>query len=199
MVEAEIIFLTKGQNYNPEMVPTVQLYNEYFGGNMGSIVFQELRESKALAYSVNSRYNNAAKKDRANYIMSYIGTQSDKLPEAMAGMEALLAEMPVAEMNLQNAKASIRNNIATERITKSGILFNYERAKKLGIDYDIRRDIFASVNSMTMDDVKKFQAENVKGQPKAILVIGSKDRLNFKELGKYGKVEQLSLKEIFGY
>ncbi|MFC5269312.1 M16 family metallopeptidase [Adhaeribacter terreus] len=199
MVQAEIIFLTKGQNYNPEMVPTVQLYNEYFGGNMGSIVFQELRESKALAYSVNSRYNNASKKERANYIMSYIGTQSDKLPEAMAGMDALLAEMPVAEMNLQNAKASIRNNIATERITKSGILFNYERAKKLGIDYDIRREIFTDVNAMTMDDVKKFQAENVKGQPKAILVIGSKDRLNFKELAKYGKVEQLSLKEVFGY
>jgi predicted Zn-dependent peptidase len=199
MVQAEIIFLTKGQNFDKNLVPTVNLYNEYFGGNMGSIVFQELRESKALAYSVNSRYNNAARKDRSNYIMSYIGTQSDKLPEAMAGMEALLAEMPAAEGNLTNAKASIRNNIATERITKSGILFNYEKAKKLGVDYDIRRDIFQSVNAMTMDDVKKFQAANVKGQPQSILVIGSKDRLNFKELGKYGKVEQLSLKEIFGY
>ncbi|KAA9341045.1 insulinase family protein [Adhaeribacter soli] len=199
MVQAEIIFLTKGQNYNKDLVPTVSLYNEYFGGNMGSIVFQELRESKALAYSVNSRYNNAAKKDRANYIMSYIGTQSDKLPEAMAGMENLLAEMPVAEGNLAAAKSSIRNSIATERITKSGILFNYERARKLGIDYDLRRDIFQSVNAMTMDDVKKFQAANVKGQPKLILVIGSKDRLNFKELAKYGKVEELKLKDIFGY
>ncbi len=199
MVQAEIIFLTKSLNFDKKLVPTARLYNEYFGGNMGSIVFQELRESKALAYSVNSRYNNANKKERANYIMSYIGTQSDKLPEAMAGMQNLLENMPVAEANFTNAKSSIRNNIATERITKSNVLFDYERAKKLGIDYDIRSDIYQNVNTMTLEDIRKFQNEMVKGQPQLILVIGSKDRLNFKELQKYGKLEQLTLKEIFGY
>ena len=199
MVQAEIIFLTKSLNFDKNIVPAARLYNEYFGGNMGSIVFQELRESKALAYSVNSRFNNASKKDRANYIMSYIGTQSDKLPEAMAGMQALLENMPVAEANFANAKASIRNSIATERITKANVLFDYERAKKLGIDYDIRRDIYQNINTMTLDDIKKFQNQFVKGQPQIILVIGSKDRLNFNELKKYGKVEELKLKEIFGY
>jgi len=107
--------------------------------------------------------------------------------------------MPVAEANFTNAKASIRNTIATERITKSGILFDYEKAKKLGIDYDIRKDVYQNIDAMTFDDMKRFQNEFVKGQPQLILVIGSKDRLNFKELGKYGKVEELKLKEIFGY
>lgn len=199
MVQSEIIFLTKSMNFDKNIVPAARLYNEYFGGNMGSIVFQELRESKALAYSVNSRFNNASKKDRANYIMSYIGTQSDKLPEAMAGMQNLLENMPVAEANFTNAKASIRNSIATERITKANVLFDYERAKKLGIDYDIRRDIYQNINTMTLADIQKFQNQFVKGQPQLILVIGSKDRLNFNELKKYGKVEELKLKEIFGY
>jgi predicted Zn-dependent peptidase len=180
-------------------VPTITLYNEYFGGNMGSIVFQELRESKALAYSASSRYASASRKDRANYILSYIGTQSDKLPEAMVGMQTLLNDMPQAEANFANAKESIRNSIATERITKSDILFDYERAKRLGIDYDIRQDVYQNVNSMTFDDMKKFQQQFIKGQNQVVLVIGSKDRLNFKELAKYGKVKQLSLKELFGY
>ena len=30
-------------------MPLIKLHNEYFGGSMGSIVFQTLRESKALA------------------------------------------------------------------------------------------------------------------------------------------------------
>ncbi|WP_226929831.1 M16 family metallopeptidase [Hymenobacter siberiensis] len=199
MVQAEILFLTKGDLYSKELAPTLALYNEYFGGGMGSIVFQDLRESKALAYSAYSGYNSADKLGRSNYNLSYIGTQSDKLPEAMAGMEALLTDMPVAEANLEIAKNAIRNSISTERITKGNILMSYERAKRLGLDYDLRRDVYASTQKMTFDELKKFQLAKISGQNQVILVIGSKDRLNFKELAKYGQVQQLTLKEIFGY
>ncbi|MBD2721546.1 insulinase family protein [Hymenobacter sp. BT189] len=199
MVQAEILFLTKGDLYSKDLAPTVALYNEYFGGGMGSIVFQDLRESKALAYSAYSGYSNADKLGRSNYNLSYIGTQSDKLPEAMAGMEALLTDMPVAEANLEIAKNAIRNSISTERITKGNILMSYERAKRLGLDYDLRRDVYASTQKMTFGELQKFQQAKIKGQNQVILVIGSKDRLNFKELAKYGQVQQLTLKEIFGY
>ena len=199
MVQAEILFLTKGDLYDKTLVPTVSLYNEYFGGGMGSIVFQDLRESKALAYSAMSRYGNADKAGRSNYIMSYIGTQSDKLPEAMAGMEALLTDMPAADANLTIAKNAIRNSISTERITKGNILTSYERARRLGLDYDVRRDIYEQTQGMSLADLQKFQTSKVKGQNQVILVIGAKDRLNFKELAKYGTVQQLTLKELFGY
>ena len=199
MVQAEILFLTKGDVYDKGMVPSVALYNEYFGGGMGSIVFQDLRESKALAYSAMSRYANADKTGRSNYIVSYIGTQSDKLPEAMSGMEALLTDMPLADANLAIAKQSLRNSIATDRITHEGILLSYERARRLGVDYDLRRDVYEQTQNMTFADLTKFQQAKIKGQNQVILVIGSKERLNFKELAKYGTVQQLTLKEIFGY
>ncbi|MEJ8756335.1 insulinase family protein [Pontibacter sp. H259] len=195
MVQAEMMFLSKSVPYSKDIIPVVRLYNEYMGG----IVFQDLRESKALAYSTYSYYAPAAKKDRANYLVSYIGAQSDKLGEAMAGMQALLTDMPLADANFQNAQAALRNSISTERITKSEILFDYERAKKLGLNYDIRQDVYQSANTMTFDQLKEFQQKYVKAQPQAILVIGSKDKLNFKALEKYGKVKQLTLKELFGY
>jgi predicted Zn-dependent peptidase len=199
MVQAEILFLTKGDIYDRTMAPTVALYNEYFGGGMGSIVFQDLRESKALAYSAMSRYANADKTGRSNYILSYIGTQSDKLPEAMAGMEGLLTDMPLADANLAIAKQSIRNSIATDRITHEGVLLSYERARRLGLDYDLRRDVYDQTQNMTFAELQKFQQAKIRGQNQVILVIGAKDRLNFKELAKYGTVQQLTLKEIFGY
>jgi predicted Zn-dependent peptidase len=199
MVQAEILFLTKGDVYSKALAPTVALYNEYFGGGMGSIVFQDLRESKALAYSAMSRYANADKTGRSNYILSYIGTQSDKLPEAMSGMEALLTDMPMADANLVIAKQSIRNSIATDRITHEAVLLSYERARRLGLDYDLRRDVYEQTQNMTFSELQKFQQAKIKGQNQVILVIGSKDRLNFKELAKYGDVQQLTLKEIFGY
>ncbi|MEJ7665710.1 MAG: insulinase family protein [Hymenobacter sp.] len=106
MVQAEILFLTKGDIYNKDNgARPVALYNEYFGGGMGSIVFQDLRESKALAYSAMSRYANADKAGRSNYIISYIGTQSDKLPEAMSGMESLLTDMPAGRCQPSHCQA----------------------------------------------------------------------------------------------
>ncbi|MCJ8165539.1 insulinase family protein [Pontibacter sp. E15-1] len=195
MVQAEMLFLSKSVPYNKDIVPVVRLYNEYMGG----IVFQDLRESKALAYSTYSFYAPASKKERSNYLQSYIGAQADKLSEAMAGMQALLTDMPLADANFQNAQASLRNSISTERITKAGILFDYERAKKLGLNYDIRQDVYQSANAMTFDQMKEFQQKYIKGQPQAILVIGSKDKLDFKALEKYGTVKQLDLKTLFGY
>ncbi len=195
MVQAELLFLSKSVPYNADIIPVVRLYNEYMGG----IVFQDLRESKALAYSTYSFYSPASKKGRANYLLSYIGAQADKLSEAMAGMQNLLTDMPLADANFQNARASLRNSISTERITKAGILFDYERAKKLGLTHDIRQDVYQSANAMTFDQMQEFQQKYIKGQPQAILVIGAKDKLDFKALAKYGNVKQLSLKQLFGY
>ena len=79
MVQVEVLFLNKSVKYDPSILGHVQLFNEYFGGGMGSIVFQEMRESKALAYSVYSVYRSPSDSSKSHYTMAYIGTQADKL------------------------------------------------------------------------------------------------------------------------
>jgi len=199
MVQAEVILLSKSFDFDPTKVPLIDLYNEYFGGSMSSIVFQEMRESKALAYSVKSSYSLAKEKNKPNYVVSYIGTQADKLEEALAGMQTLLNNMPEAALTFQNSKDAIVNTIETERITKSSILFDYEQAHKLGLQFDIRKSVYEGVRKYTFADIKNFQNQFVSNQKQKILVIGSKDKLNFKVLEKYGKVRELKLEEVFGY
>jgi zinc protease len=199
MVQAEIMFLTKSVTYDPKLAPSVYLFNEYFGGGMGSLVFTEMRESKALAYSVRSKYEQASRKEDPNYISSYIGTQADKIFEAIEGLQTLIEEMPQSDVLFVNSKNSLIETLNTDRITKSEILFEYEKAKKLGLDYDIRKDIYKNIKTMTFDDIKKFQTQYLKDKKKIILVIGSKDKIDFRSLEKYGKVKELTLEEIFGY
>lgn len=199
MKQAEIILLSKDENYNKENVPTAKLYNEYFGGSMSSLVFQEIRESKALAYSVFSSYSFAPKLNRCNYAFSYIGTQADKLPEAMKSMQELITDMPLAEGNFKLAQEAIIQSIRTERITKQNILFNYEDAKRLGLTEDIRRSIFTQVPKITMEQIKKFQEAHIKNKTATILVMGKKESLDLETLKKYGEVHFLSLEDIFGY
>ncbi|MBX9852408.1 MAG: insulinase family protein [Cytophagaceae bacterium] len=199
MVQAEVMFLSKSVSYDKNLASTVYLFNEYFGGNMGSLVFQEMRESKALAYAVKSSYDQAGRKEDPNYINSYIGTQADKIHEAIQGLQILMEDMPESEALFLNAKTSGIEMISSQRITKASILYDYERSKKLGLDYDLRRDIYKNIKTMSFSDIKAFQQKYMKGQKKIILVIGSKDKIDFKSLEKYGKVKELTLEEIFGY
>ena len=199
MKQAEILMVAKGQVFNAEKMPLIKLHNEYFGGSMGSIVFQTLRESKALAYSVYSAYSTPRENDKSHYVTAYIGTQADKLAEAMVGMNELLTTIPEVEANLENAKEAVIQKIRTERITKDRVLFNYESAKRLGYDYDSRKDIFDNINKFEMSDLTNFHNEHMSGNDYTILVLGNKDELNIKALKEYGDVKFLSLEDVFGY
>lgn len=199
MVQAEIIWLNKSVLYDPAVVPTAAMFNEYFGGGMSSVVFQTIRESKALAYSTFSQYMMPQKKEDPFYVTAYIGTQADKLPEAIPAMNALLTDMPEAQQSFEAAREGLRNQIATERITKADVLFSYLTAQRRGLDRDIRSDIYASLDKTTIADLRRFHAEHLNNSGYSYLVLGSKNRVNMTELRKYGTVVELTLKDVFGY
>lgn len=199
MKQAEILMVAKGASYDAAKMPLIRLHNEYFGGSMGSIVFQTLRESKALAYSVYSTYSSPRTSEKSHYVTAYIGTQADKLKEAMIGMNELLTDLPVADANLENAQDAIIQKIRTERITKDKVLFSYESAKRLGADKDVREDVFRNINNFTMDDIQGFHNEYISGNEYTILVLGSKEELDINALAEYGEVKFLTLEDVFGY
>jgi zinc protease len=199
MVQTEIVFQSKSVDYDVKQVPAARLFNEYFGGGMNSIVFQEIREAQGLAYSVFSRYSHPSKKGKANYLFAYIGTQADKQGEAMAAMMDLLNNMPESESAFEIAKEAILNKIESERLTKSQVIWSYLGAQDKGLDYDVRKDVYEQVATMTFDDLKNFQETYIKDKKYVTVLVGSRDKINFDELAKYGEVKELSLEDLFGY
>jgi predicted Zn-dependent peptidase len=199
MAQAEVVLLSKSMQYDAKIEPTLRLYNEYFGGGMSSLVFQTIRESKALAYAVSSSFTGVQYQTDPRYISAYVGTQADKLPETMKGMFELLTDMPEADKIFIQAKEAILNRIETERITRSGILFDYERARRMGFDHDMRRDVYTSVPTMAFADISNFQHDNVRGKHYNILVLGSKEKIDQKMLASYGNIVELKLEDVFGY
>jgi predicted Zn-dependent peptidase len=199
MNQAEIIMLSRGEPYDAAKVPLITLFNEYYGGGMSSVVFQEMREAKALAYSVLSVYRLPKEKDRHNYLFSYIGTQSDKLPEALAGFKVLMDKLPESPELFASAKAGIDQKIRTERLTRTEILFSWEEANRLGVDHDLRKDIFEKTPEMDFSDIERFHASRFRNRKQVMLVLGKKSELDLDTLGKYGEIRFLTLKEIFGY
>ena len=199
MKQAEVMMLAKGNKLNMDEYAIIKYHNEYFGGGMSSIVFQEMRESKALAYSVYSTYTVPTDADDSHYLMSYIGTQADKLSDAMVGMTELLNVMPEAEANMNNAKEGIEQKIRTERLTKSKVLSEYEKAQKLGVDYDIRKDVYEGVQSFDMSSLREFHNSHIANGTRVVMVLGSKDDLDLEVLKQYGEINHLTLEDVFGY
>ena len=199
MVQAEMLLLAKGAPFEAENMAASTLFNTYFGSGLSSIVFQEIRESKSLAYSAFSSYQNASKKGNANYVMAYVGTQANKMEQAVNAMMDLMNDMPEAKEQFEAAKAATLKKIAAQRITKSNIFWSYERLQKLGIDNDHREAMYNTIKDMSMEDLKEFFNTNIKGEQYNVLVIGNKNDVDMDALSKLGKVQEMEVDHLFNY
>lgn len=198
MTQAEILWLRNSGKYEIESEPISSLFNEYFGGGMGTVVFQELRESRALAYSAYSYFNTANRPDDPNYVMAYIGTQSDKLNDAIPAMNQLFNNPPTNDDIIRKAKLSLKQQLETNRTLEESIFFSYLSAKRMGRDIDLNSYIYDRLDKLTLSDVATFQQDNYMLKSFYYCIIGSKENISMDDLKKFGKVTVLSLDDIFG-
>ncbi len=200
IMQANIVLVSKGAPFDAAIIPYAKLFDEYFGSGLSSILFQEIRESRALAYSAFASYAVPGKNDRNNILFGYVGTQADKLLDATGAMLELMNKMPAAEKQFELAKASIIKKTNTERIIKDNIFWTYLTNKDRGIDYDIRRDIYKKAQTVTLEEFENdFFNRYISGNKFTFLVQGKKGLVNTGALNKIGKVEELTLKDIFNY
>jgi predicted Zn-dependent peptidase len=198
-VQAEIYWIKNLSVYNPKDEALVNMFNGYFGGGMGSIVFQTIRESKALAYSTFAQVQTPLKKDDTYSIVAYVGSQADKMNEAVAGMNELLDVLPKTEENFINARKSLMKDIETDRITKDAIITSYLGAVRKGVDRDLRKDNYAQYSNITLNDLYNYHHDVLSKKPYTYAVIASEKRINVDDLKKYGEVKKVTLQELFGY
>jgi len=191
--------ISKGAPFNKTIEPDRTMYNNYFGGSMNGIVFQEMREARGLAYSAYANYGRPAKPDRSYYMNAFIATQNDKVKDAVDEFKLILNDMPESEKAFGIAKESILTNIRTSRILRENILWNYIDAKEFGYQTDSRKELFAKIPQMTLADVKAFQEKYIKGKNYDYCILGDTKDLDMNLLSSFGKIKELSLEEIFGY
>ncbi len=200
MVQAEIYMFGRSlPHYDTSYSTVSRLFGSYFDGGMGTIVFQTLRESKALAYSTGS-YLQGPPDTTEPYIMTgFIGTQADKLVEAIDGLRDLLHTLPEIPSTLDIARASVKQSIASERIVRDNIFWNYISARRFGRKNDDRRNVYASIDACTMQDLQDFYAKAVKDRCKVIAILADVEKIDMKALEKYGNVRVVKKSALFPY
>ncbi|HLP28265.1 MAG TPA: insulinase family protein [Candidatus Didemnitutus sp.] len=200
MVQAEVFLYGRSlPRYDTTSLAISQLFGAYFDGGMGTIVFQTLRESKALAYSTGSYLQTPVDTTQPYVMTGYIGTQSDKLIEAIDGLRELLHTLPSIPSSMENARSSVKQSIASDRIVRDDILWNDVSARYYGYKTDQRRGTYTSIDSFTMDDLQAFYSKSVKDRCKVIAILADTSKIDMKALEKYGPVRVVQKSELFPY
>ncbi len=203
MVQAEVLMMSKGsENFSEDEYVMAELYNNYFGFGLSSIMFQEIRESRALAYSTYAYYGSPSKKDKAHFMQAYVGTQANKLKDAVGAVREIVNDMPVAEEQIDNARNSLLKQIESERVNGSSKYWAMKSAMERGYDKDMRQMVYEKMKTVTPAELLAFQDKHVKGRDFVILVLGEEKNIgkdNMEYLKSLGEIEYLTLEQLFGY
>jgi predicted Zn-dependent peptidase len=200
MVQAEIRWMRNtGGPYDPSTNGLLSVYNNYFGGGIGSIVFQTIRESKALAYSTFAQYRTPDRADRPYSMIAYVGSQADKFNDAVIAMNELLNDLPQSEKAFTAAIDNVRKDLETSRITEESILFNYLNEQRLGLNADSRINTYNTLGNINFAAIKKFHQEKMSNKPYTYCIVASDKKVKEEDMAKYGTVKKLTLEELFGY
>lgn len=192
-------FHNENKEWNPNDAAKIAVFNEYFGGGMNAIVFQEMREARALAYSASASYRTPSRLGDKEYFNTYIITQNDKMMDCVAQFNELLNNVPVRQANFDLAKQNLLKSLASARTTKFSILAAYMAAQKMGLDYSLSEKIYKDLPSVTLDDIINFEKTNMANKTFKYLILGDEKELDMKALEKIAPIKRVTTEEIFGY
>ncbi len=176
------------------------MFNEYMGGGMNSIFFQEIREFRSLGYSTGGRFSYDILNRRPAYFRGYVGTQCDKTNDAVSAMRELMVTFPERKEKYTFSRdflVSERNsNYIGFRSIPSQVRYWREVEK---VDHDPRAEVTEAIKKMSFDDLMDFHKKYVKGRPMVIMVSGNAKKFNLKDLGQYGKVKQVKYGDMIKF
>ena len=201
--EAKNIYMVQyhneGTKWAPEHAAAINLFNEYFGGGMNGIVFQELREARGLAYSAAAYYRQPSKITHPEFAMTYIITQNDKMMDCIREFNNIVGTIPQSEGAFQLAKESLMKKLASRRTVRGAVLNSYLSAQKMGIDYDINSLVYKTLPNLKLQDIVNFEQQSMANKPYRYLILGDEKELDIEALEKIAPIRRLTLEEIFGY
>lgn len=192
-------FSNRGEKYDPAQTARIRLYNEYFGGGMNGIVFQEMREARGLAYSASARLREPSWKDGEYGFYAYIASQNDKLVKAVENFDDIINDMPESERAFDIAKQGLLSRMRTQRYRGLRLLDYYRSCRRLGLDEPLDKAVFEELQGLTLEDVKAIQKQWVAGRTYTYGILGDPADLDMPYLRMLGPVKTLTLEDIFGY
>ena len=187
------------RKWNIDETAVQSVFNEYFGGGMNGIVFQQMREARGLAYNASAYYTRPGKKGDFESYFTHIITQNDKMMDCINQFHSILNELPASENAFKIAKEGLTKQLASLRVTKMGVIDRWHAMQELGLDFDLNEKIYNDLKKVTLQDIVNFEKANMANKQYRYVILGDEKELDMKALEKIGPIKRLTTEEVFGY
>ena len=174
------------------------LYNAAMGGGMGGIYFQEIRESRALAYTAAGGYRISNRLGDDNRVMSYSETQADKAVSTAQLMEELMARPPITPERYNLARNQVEQSYRTEVLRLEEIPRTLQTWERLGYARDPRPQSLRGLSAYTPARLAEF-TRRFRDKPITLYVLGDRGSVDVAGLKKLGDFEERSVDELFPF
>ncbi len=200
MAQSQVGLALPDEVFNPEHAVDYEYYSGYMGGDMSSVIFQEIRESRSLAYAAHGGYRPGTIRGDQNYAWGALGCQADKTPEAAALLARLFYKTPFSRERFKETKKGLLASYRTDRIFFRDIPGRLMSWEDQGIHGDPRPPRFIAAENYSFSALKSFAKRFRKGVA-ALYILGPRDRARPERLSRagLGRLKDVSLGEIFPY
>jgi zinc protease len=196
-IQTQLAFLVDGAPVARDQLAAADAYDQYMGGSMAGLVFQEIREFRALAYSTSGRFARDDDQTQAGYFVGRIGCQADKTAESIAVMMGLIRDMPAKPERMAALRSSLGRGLETQSPGFRDLHAALADWRRLGYEDDPRTWLVDAYAQLSFADIEAFHAAQVADRPVMLLVVGDPRRVSVRELERYGEVVKLDESEIF--
>jgi predicted Zn-dependent peptidase len=161
----------------------------------------EIREKRSMAYTAYGYVSTPSIAGKDSYLFGYVGTQGDKVADAIDVFMGLLTDMPApenAEERMENIRTYLHQSALTAKPGMRAKSQVFEQWKKLGYTDDPAKVNMTTIDNLTYEDIKAFYEANIKGKPVTIVVIGDPKTIDQKAIqAKWGKITKMSPNKLF--
>ena len=175
----------------------LEAFNKYFGDGMASLVFQEIREFRSLAYDAYAYYGMPWQFKNTGYLLGYVGCQADKTLSVLEVMDSIYRKMPAKPQQFPTIKSSLIQGINSIYPSFRDLSKLVADWKEMGYTTDPRIELLKKYNDLSFEDILEFYKKNFSDKPISISIYGNLKRFNKSELKKYGRVVEVKKKKLF--
>ena len=178
--------------------PLAGLLSEYLSGNMSALVFQEIRESRGLAYSAYSTYSTGTRPKDESALLGFMSTQADKTPMAVETMLRLMKSREIQPERLLSARSSLDQEYRSSRINPRWIHWWIMEWDERGEKGDPRPREWKAVLDADVEAIERF-SQDFGQTPMIMAILGDRARVGLEELRQHGRVVELQPEDLFSY
>lgn len=173
----------------PGADPRSGVLAELLGGSAG-LIFQEVREARALAYSAKGGFSLGGRPVDDNLLWASAATQAARAAEVAGLLLTLLRDRPLDPLRFERARDAAREALRGHRVTYRGVAPAAEAWRVRGLHGDPRPALLAALETLPFEAMAGWWRELGEGSF-TVIVCGDRAQLDLAGLAQLGEVTEL--------